>query len=285
MAIATSQQLTRYYNTYKSISVTYTKEIIKSTGLQVQHVFLKCLGEQWPCVLYSSSFEAAKILAPNRPNLLEKIAKANNLISIRLAFKLSDNSEPVLFFVSGRASGFSPYNQSNGALQFIDMQFTQRPPDDFVEILGRMLEANVNSKRRREERILLTPDVMRKISLVQKETTILVDSVPRRCIVRDLSFSGAKVIIVGIAKFLIGKPCSLKLEMEDPREIIVLAGNIVRYEDVEGRKDLAAIAICFDEGKIPISYKMHINDYIGQKRSPDDIADDNTEQSTNTPVS
>ncbi|GAB1433398.1 PilZ domain-containing protein [Spirochaetota bacterium] len=277
MALVTSQQLTRYYNTYKSISVTYTKEIVKAIGLQVQNVFLKCLGEQWPCVLYSSSFESAKILAPNRPVLLEKIAKANNLISIRLAFKLSENSEPVMFFISGRASGFSPYTQSDGTLHFINMQFTQRPPDDFVEILGRMLEANVNSKRRADERILITPDVMRRISLAQKETTILVEAVPRRCIVRDLSFTGAKVIIVGIAKFLIGKSVTLRLEMEDPRETLAISGKVVRYENVENRKDLAAIAINFDEDRVPMSYKMHINDYIGQKKGPDEAADTNKE--------
>lgn len=274
MSIATSQQLTRYYDTYRAIAVTYTKEIIKATGLQPQNVFLKCLGEQWPCVIYSSSFEEAKILAPNRPALMERISKANNLVSVRLSFKLTDAADPVLFFISGRVSGFSPYVQSNGNLQFINIQFSQRPPDDFVEILGRMLEANVNSKRRKDDRILLTPEVVRKIGLASKESTVLIEGVPRRCILRDLSFAGAKLIIVGLAKFLVGKPCVLRLEMEDPRETLAVAGKVVRYEDVEGRKDLTAIAIRFDEASVPMSYKMHLNDYIGQKKN---VAEDEPE--------
>ncbi len=270
MSIATSQQLTKYYDTFRGISVTYTKEVVRSTGLQPQSVFIKCLGEQWPCVIYSSSFDEAKVLAPNKPALMERIAKANNLVSVRLAFKISDASDPVLFFVSGKVNGFSPYAQSNGSLQFISLQFTQRPPDDFVEIMGRMLEANVASARRSDDRILLTPDAIRKIGLARKESTVLIDGVPRRCILRDLSFSGAKLIIVGLAKFLVGKPCSLRIELEDPRETVAIGGKVVRYEDVEGRKDLTAIAVHFDEGAIPMSYKMHLNDYLGQKKNQSD---------------
>ncbi|MBN2873476.1 MAG: PilZ domain-containing protein [Spirochaetales bacterium] len=272
MGIATSQQINKYYDTFRAISVTFTKEIVKSTGLLPQNVFIKCLGEQWPCVLYSSSFDEAKVLAPNRPGLMERIAKANNLVSIRLSFKVSDKADPVLFFISGRATGFSPYAQSNGTLQFIAIQFTQRPPEDFIEIIGRMLEANVNSTRRRADRILLTPDSMRKIGLARKETTVLIDGVPRKCILRDLSFSGSKVIIMGLAKFLVAKPCQLRIDLEEPTETVAINGKVVRYEDVEGRKDLTAIAIQFDEATVPISYKMHINDYLGQRKNQSDDA-------------
>jgi len=270
MSIATSQQLNRYFDTFRSISVTFTKEIIKSTGLQPQNVFIKCLGEQWPCVVYSSSFDEAKVLAPNRPGLMERIAKSNNMVSLRLSFRVSEKSDPVTFFVGGRVSGFSPYAQSNGTLQFIAIQFTQRPPEDFIEIIGRMLEANVNATRRRADRILLTPDSIRKIGLARKETTVLIDNVPRKCILRDLSFSGSKIIIMGLAKFLVGKSCQLRIDLEEPRETVAINGKVVRYEDVEGRKDLTAIAINYDEATVPLTYKMHLNDYIGLKKNQSD---------------
>jgi hypothetical protein len=267
MSIATSQQIAKYYETYRAISVTYTKDVVKSTGLLPQNVFLKCLGEQWPCVVYSSSFNEAKILAPNKPGLMEKIAKANNLVSLRLSFQVTENADPVSFYIAGKVSGFSPYAQSSGTLQFVVIQYTQRPPDNFVEILGRMLEANVNSTRRHEERILLTPDTMRKIGLARKETTVLIEGVPRKCILRDVSFSGSKMIIMGLAKFLVGKACQLRMDLEDPRETLAINGKVVRYEDVEGRKDLTAIAVLFDQASVPMSYKMHINDYIGTRKS------------------
>jgi hypothetical protein len=72
---------------------------------------------------------------------------------------------------------------------------------------------------------------------------------------------------MGLAKFLVGKPCKLHVDLEDPRETIVVPGIVVRYEDVEGRKDLTAIAIKYDDATIPMSYKMHLNDFLGQKKN------------------
>ena len=41
-----------------------------------------------------------------------------------------------------------------------------------------------------------------------------------------------------------------------------LQGEIIRYEPVEGRKDLAALAIKYDPASITLEYKMLINDYL-----------------------
>ena len=122
------------------------------------------------------------------------------------------------------------------------------------------MEANFNSSRRGDERILLTADSMRRIGLQSKDTTVFVQGVPRKCIMRDLSFKGAKVILVGIAKFLVGRECILRLEFEDSDEPLDIKGKVVRYEEVEGRKDLTAAAIQFDEALVPMKYKMHVND-------------------------
>lgn len=273
MSIATSQQIAKYYETFRTIDVTFTKEVVRATGLLTQNVYIKCIGEQWPCVVYSSSFDGAKVLVAAKQTIIERVKKANGLVSLRFSFRVSEKADPVSFFVSARAAGFAPYVQSNGTLQFMNVQFTQRPPDDYVEIMGRMLEANVNSKRRSEEHVVLTPDVVRKIGLARKEATVVIQGVPRRCILRDVSFSGAKIIIVGLAKYLVGKACTLRIDMEEPRETVELPGIVKRFEDVEGRKDLAAIGIRFDDTKVPMSYKMHMNDYLGQIRRPQDDAD------------
>jgi len=268
MALLTSQQISKYYDTFKMIDVTFTKEVIKTTALQPQQVCLKCVGEQWPCVIYSTSFSGAKILASAKSLLGERIKGANNMVSLRFSFKISEKTDPRAFFVAGKVSSFAPYAQSNGDLQFISIQYTQRPPDDLIEILGRLLEANVNSARRRDERVLLTVDSMRRIGLQSKDTFVFIQGVPRKCIIRDLSFGGAKVIVVGLAKFLVGKECLLRLEFEEPRESLDIKGKVVRYEDVEGRKDLAAVAVQFDEQHIPMNYKIHVNDFITQTRGP-----------------
>lgn len=264
MSITTSQQITKYYELYQSLDVTFTKEVVYAVGLNAQQCYLKCVGEQWPCVIYSTSFQGAKIIASVKPALRDKIARANNSLSVRFSFKLQDKVDPVTFFVSAKLSGYAPYSSqtANPDLVIMTVKYTQRPPDPLIEIMGKLLEANMNSAKRRDDRILLTQDVMRKIMLLSKETILIIQNVPRKCIIRDISFSGAKVIIVGLAKFLIGKECTIRLDMDEPKESYNIKGKVVRFEEVEGRKDLAAIAVFFDETTIPMTYKMRINDYL-----------------------
>jgi hypothetical protein len=265
MGILNSQKITEYHEKYKSIEVTFTKEIIQVTGLIPQQVYLKCIGDFWPCVIFSSSFQSAKVVANIKSGLLEKLRQANNSTSLRLCFKTAESNSPVTFFVSARSVGYAPYGGAKDTAVFT-LQFTQRPPDDLIEIMGRLLDANVNSKKRREERISITTDTIRKLRLLSKETTSFIQGVPRRCILRDLSFSGAKLIMMGVAKFLLNKETSLRIDFDDPQESYLIRGKFIRSELVEGRKELLAPVMLFDEATIPMGYKMRLNDFLSQVR-------------------
>jgi hypothetical protein len=266
MGVLTSQKITAYYERFKGIDVTFTKEIIQVTGLLTQQVHLKCVSDFWPCVIYSSSFQGAKIVANAKSGLVDKLQQANNSVSLRFCFKNADTANPVTFFVSARSMGFSAYGGSKDVAMFT-LQFTQRPPDDLIEIMGRLLDANVNSSKRREERILITVDSQRKLKILSKESAVFIQGVPRRCILRDISFSGAKLIMMGVAKFLVEKESALRLDFDDPRESFLVKGKFVRAELVEGRKDLVALAMAFDEALVSMGYKMRINDYLGVVRA------------------
>ncbi len=265
MGFATSQQLSRYFEVYQNIDVTFTKEVIKATSLVPEQVFIKCLGNQWPCVINSSSLLGAKVIAGAKSGIIDKIQQGSNSVSLRFCFRDQVNNEPITFFVAAKVTGAAPYAGSAG-LMLINLAYTQRPPDDLIEILGALLEANINSTKRREERITINTDSMRKIGIIQKETVIFIQGVPRRCILRDVSFSGAKVIMVGLAPFLQNKEIVLRIDLDEPRTAVGIKGSIVRTEDVEGRKDLVALALKFNENEVPMAYKMHINNYIGQQR-------------------
>ena len=266
MSITTSQQISKYYTTYGNVDVTFTKEVIRTTGLLTKQVYLKFLGFQWPCIIYSSSMHSAKILTNVNQNFTESLKKTNNLLSLRFSFYQSDKPDPVSFFVTAKSTGFSQYNQENKSLHFVTLEYTQRPPDVLIEILGELLEANINSKKRKEERIVLTQDALRKLGIKDKSTFLYIQGVPRKCILRDISFSGAKVLVMGVAKFILNKEATINIEVNDSKEIIRIKGNIIRHEEVQGRKDIAAYAIQFDESNIPIKYKMMINDYLKQEK-------------------
>jgi hypothetical protein len=262
MSITTSQQIARYYEQFSDIDVTFTKEVIKATLLYPKQVFLKCLGYQWPCIVYSSSMVGARVVVNLHSSFHETVRKAKSLVSLRFSFLQRDKADPVTFFVAAKITGYTPYGPQKPDLTFVTLQYTQRPPDGLIEILGELLEANVNSQKRKEDRVFLTVDSMRKLGFRGKDTTVMVQGVPRRCILRDLSFSGAKVVIFGIAQFIMNRDAILKLELDDPPETLDIPGRIVRFEAVEGRTDIAAFAIQFAEDKVPMQYKLRINNYL-----------------------
>jgi len=253
MAVLTSQQINRFYENFKDIDVTFTKEVTKNLNLLPKHVYLKCLGTQWPGIIYSTSMVGAKIIVNMGKESFD-------------AFSIEDKKNKLLFFVSAKVSGFNPYNKDNPNLNFVNLVYTKRPPDDLIAILGQMLEINVNTKKRTDERITITEDNLRILGLVSKNAKISLDGIPRNCIIRDLSFSGAKLVIPGIAKFLNDKVCVLGIVARD-NKIFTLSGKVVRVETVADRKDIAVLAIKFNEDAIPMDYKKMINSYLTVKRN------------------
>jgi len=266
MGIINTQRVEAFYNTFKGIDITFTKDMIQVTGLITEQVHLKCGSDFWPCVFFSTSFQGAKIVANIKSGLIDKLQKANNSVSLRYCFKSPEDGTPLTFFVAGRVLGVAPYKNSND-VSLLSIQFTQRPPDDLIEIIGRVLDANVNSTKRRDERILITNDSQRKLKLLSKETVSFIQDVPRRCILRELSFYNAKVVMLGVAKFIVDKETALRFDFDDPRESFLVKGKFVNSEEVAGKQEMIALSMDYDEQKIPMGYKIRINEYMNAVRA------------------
>ncbi|MBR6295449.1 MAG: PilZ domain-containing protein [Treponema sp.] len=265
MAIVTSQQLTHYYDYYRTTEIIFTKDIIKVLSMDPRQIYVKCTGSQWPCILNSTSFQAARIIVGTKGDAFKQLAQRDApAVNIRYYFRKQDGQE-LAFFVAGKVVAISSYMNSRD-LAIITIQYTQRPPDAFIEMLGHLIDANENAIRRKEERILVNQETCRRLRMKQEESVILVEGVPRRCIIRDLSFGGAKVMVLGLAQFLVGKTVQLNLEFTDPSEVLNMEGKIIKAIPVEGRKDIFAVSIKFGETAAALSYKIHINAYLSSLR-------------------
>jgi hypothetical protein len=252
--------------------------MIQATGLFTEQVHLKCGSDFWPCVFYATSFQSAKIVANIKSGLLDKLQKANNSVSIRLCFRNLEKGNPLTFFVAGRVLGTSPYKNSADVCM-MSIQFTQRPPDDLIEIVGRVLDANINSQKRKTERIAVSADTQRKMKLISKEIAAFIQGVPRRCILREMSFSNAKLIMMGVAKFLVDKETALRFDFDDPRESFLVKGKFISAESVEGKQEMLALSMDFDETQIPSGYKVRINDYFNTVRADNRVQQEGSEAS------
>ena len=92
-----------------------------------------------------------------------------------------------------------------------------------------------------------------------------VDDEVRKAILRDLSFSGAKVIIAGIGPELNDKPIMLRLDLSGVG-LVSLPGKVVRFEDVAGHSDIAVFAIDLDRDSVPPDYNLRFKQLLCQQR-------------------
>lgn len=263
MAVVTSQQLSTYYELYRGVEVTFTKDVVALLGFLPEQVALKMLGAQWHCLIFSTSLSGAKIIMNLKADQIEKLKATSNTVALRYGFRSTDKAEPVTFFANCKIKGFTRYNnQTNNDLYFMTLEFSQRPSDDLIEILGKFLEANVNSQKRKDVRIPVNEATIKKIGFNSCNTIIAVEKVDRKCLVRDLSFGGAMVLIPGVAKFLQGRSAVIRLVVEDSAQVLTIPGTFVRVEPVEGRRDITQAALQFDEAAVPHVYKLKINEVL-----------------------
>ena len=265
MGVITSQQLTRYYDQFCDTEIAFSKDIIRVLNIDPRQIYIKCNGTQWPCIINSTSFKLARIIVGTKGGAYQMISqKEPPAVSLRFCFK-ENGSQVMSFFVNSKVTNISPYMNSQD-LVIVTLTFTQRPPDDLIEQVGGLLEANQNAIRRREEYILINEENKRKLGLMREETIVMIDNVPRHCILRQISFGGAKFILLGLSQFLTNKESIIQMDFEDPPERIQIKGKIVASGLIEGRKDIVAVNMQFDEKLVPLSYKMHVNGFLQQQR-------------------
>ena len=264
MGLVTSQQLAKYYELYKDREITFNRQIIEVLKLMPREVYLKTRGDQLSCIVYSCSMAGAKIVASLRAKSLQQIRLANNSASLRFAFRRSDKPEPLFFFVPAKITNFTFYNAEKPDLYFLSLEYTTKPPDDLIEMLGQVFETHTNFTRRRDERIELNPANIKLIGIDGKEATLVVELQTRKCIIRDLSFSGTKVLLFGARPEHVQKPTVLQFSAL--KQQMLIPGTIVRFEEVVGRDDFGAFGIQFHEDKTPMSYKILINNTLRASR-------------------
>ena len=261
MSVTTSHHISRYYDYYRDKEIVFTKANLKSLRIDPRQIYLKSNGGQWPCIINSSSLQQAKVIVGTSSGIYGTIQKNRTApISIRYCF-FDQNNEPIQFSVNCSVVDIKPFQNSN-ELAMLTLNFTQRPPDDLILRIGEFIEVNENFQNRKEEGIAINENSLRLLNIPKEESYIFIAGVPRKCILKDLSFGGAKAMLVGIPKFLENKAVDLRLFFIDTNEKISLQGIIKNSDFLPGRKDISIVHIEFVPDEIPMTYKFHINSYI-----------------------
>ncbi len=257
-----SQRIDRYYSRHKDSQISFNRQVIRATGLISDGVHLRCRDRKWPCVLYTASLTDSKIVVRGQESLFEAIRAANNKVSLRLSFCVVDKSDPISFFIPAKMIGVNQYSSGIKDFFLISLTFSQKAPDDLIEIIGQLLEASANSQKRREERILITEESISGLGLRSSEGSLEIGGEKKTCIIRDLSFSGAKVLSAAWDNLSKNDEALLRLTFDAMEGTVDIKGRVVRIEEVIGRPEFAGISLHFDEKTTPWEYKTQINNWL-----------------------
>ena len=261
MAILTSTQITNLYNSYKDIDITLNKDIIKATGLKTNEIYIKAAGMQRPCIVYSTSFTKARLIANTGNDFINKTREAGDLVTLRMAFVNQDKKDLISFFINAKVIGYGVYDTPESSLNYINIVFTQRPPDDLIIIMGKLLQANVNFSKRVDERIIVNQSNYRDLGFSSREINIVFQEIPRKAILLDISSSGIKIIGVKAFKFHLNKEIFIRFPLKN-NSSVEIPGSILRFDPLPNRNDLGIFGIKFRENSIPLSFKVQIEQYF-----------------------
>lgn len=264
MSVATSLKTSKYYDYFRDKEVIFSKANIKSLKLDPREIYLKCNGGQWPCIINSSSLQQAKIIVGTSCGIFEILRKKND-VNVSLRYGFFEQTGKIQFFVTCNVTKIEKY-QDKGDLALVTLEFTQRPPDDLILKLGEFVEVNENFKIQNKQKIMINSESLRLLSIPKEETYIYIQKVPRKCIIKDISFGGVTLLLVGIPKFLEKKEVELRLLFTDNNEQISLKGIINEASFLPGRKDISIITVEYIQELVPMIYKFHINDYLTSSR-------------------
>lgn len=145
------QRLARLYEEFGETEVTFNAQVIMESGLITSDVRLTIGSQHLPCVLYACSMKGARVIAEIDRNAADQLAHSNAGTTLRLGFKQKEEKAPVSFFVGCRVENLSEYSTHEQHVRFASLEFTQKPSDALVGILGSLLEIKSNGAAARPE--------------------------------------------------------------------------------------------------------------------------------------
>ncbi|MCL2294736.1 MAG: PilZ domain-containing protein [Spirochaetes bacterium] len=259
MAILTGFQISRLYDLYKDIDITFTKDIVSATLFSHKETYLRFGGTQRKCLLYSTSMKKGRIIINVGDNFATKVKEAGSTVSLRLAFNIPGKNDIISFFINAKITEYNAYTNEESDLKYAFLTYTQRPPDDFITTLGQLLEANINFQKRQDFRIIINNNNYLTLGFTSRDLSLVIENIPRKAILLDISASGIMAIGVKAFKFHLNKEVLIKFSSINEWEI---KGQIVRLEDIAGRNDVILIGIKLLPESIPVSFKISIEDYL-----------------------
>lgn len=254
MSVLGSNALQNLFYQFLDTELTYNREVSAALGFLPSGSTLKLLGRHFPCVIHSSSFEEAKVLLRLPGEIRNDLETGSKLAALSLVFFNAKLGKNEIFQMYGAVSILQVQAGPEGFVSlFLSLSYNHRPPDTFLELQGAYLSLQKEIHQRREERISLNQTTADHLGLASLNTIVSIEQIDRRCLLREISYGGAKIVLNGLGQYLTHKPFELQIHHLAKGKML-LPGHIMRAEEVEGHRELAVIGLKYQAEKVPVEY-------------------------------
>lgn len=254
MTLLGTSVLQNLYQEYLDTELTFSKEVCLGLGMLPAESTLKWQGELHACVVHSCSFRAAKVLVRMTAQEWRILEFSSRVTTLTLTFLQPKTGKKELYQFNGTLQVLQQHGAGEGEVSILlGITFSHRPPEGFLQAQGSYLNLKKEANQRREDRIALGEESRVVLGLSSLGTTVIVDHIERKCLLRDLSYNGARVILTGVAPFLLDKPFTLAMPLAGKAPLSI-PGKILRAEAVEGHRGLAVIALGYHTDRVPVEY-------------------------------
>ncbi|MBN2616834.1 MAG: hypothetical protein JXR64_00835 [Spirochaetales bacterium] len=254
--------LDEIYKRHNNHDLILNQTVIEKIGLVVEDISFKHGTRKVPCIIYSTSMTKARLLAKIDESFLKQIKEFKNKISLRFTFKEKNKRQNISFSVNSKIVYYEKYECERPEIYFLSIEFTNKPPDDLIEILGNHIEHQLALQKRAIQRYSVEYSLENEDDKTV-ENYFFFDGRAKRCIVTEISLFSAKILITGVpGEFKEKHSSMLIMKTKHLQGLGEMMGYIGRVELINKREGLFSVIIIFDQEVIPPVYKMWVVDCV-----------------------
>jgi hypothetical protein len=199
-------------------------------------------------------------------NATQQIKKANNNGLLGLNFNVPGKKEPIQIGINVKITKMNLLKQGEKGLYQLSLNFKTKPPDDYIVILGKILEAKSYAQKdyieEPDENSVKIKQDKHKLKCV--DTEIINGENREKCVLDTVSVSAARVIIKGERHEFLDKKVRLIMSTEEIEDSGEADGIVTRCSDmktIDG--SVTIINISFESGSVPDEFKNWVSKLSG----------------------
>lgn len=251
-----------YYNKHQNHKIVLNRNISRSIGIKMNNTIIKCLDENYHCILYQTTLLDAKILLKAQYPLFDKLKKAENIITLHIYLIDKDKGRDIPVYIHCKVSRYHQYANDTPGIFFFSLDFLNKPPDDYIKILSEYIENETKHDRRITERVVISEDHNPDINGQPVETYLFTEGKGKKCVLSEISILSAKVLVKGFPAEYEKKKIILIMKTNTLEKMCEMIGDVIYCDYISEDEKILSLIILFDQASIPPFYKMWIGECI-----------------------